>query len=86
MQKFQRILLLGCIVKENSDCATNEMSSPRSPPTPNNLAYSSPAKRRFLNFMSPVKSRLPSKSTLKTELIGKYLFKSKIQFQRSSLC
>ena len=85
MQKFQIIFFLGCSVEKNSDCATNEMFSPGSTPTPNNSVYSSPAKKRFFNFMSPVKSESPPKSPLKTQLIGKYIFGLKIQFQPSSL-
>ena len=80
MEKFQIILFSGCSFEENSDCATNEVSPPGSPPTPDNSAYSSLAQRRFSNFMSPVKSTSPSKSPLKTEIIGKYFFKPKIQF------
>lgn len=70
---------MGSSVEDNSDGATNEMSCPGSPPTLKNLTYSLPAKKRFLNFMSSVKSPSPSKSLLKTDL-GKYLFKLKIKF------
>ena len=69
---------LGWNLEENLDCATNEISSPRSPLTSNSSVYSLQAKRRFLNFMSPVKSPSISKSPLKIELIGKNFFKLKI--------
>lgn len=60
---------LGCSVEKNSECATNEKRLPGSPPTANNSAYSSPAKRRLLNFVSQVNSPSPSKSSLKQKLL-----------------
>ena len=41
MKKLQIIIFLGRGVEEISDCATNKIKSPGSPPTLNNSAYSS---------------------------------------------
>ena len=69
----------------NAEYATNQISTSPPPPSQNDSvcspSYSSPAKRRHLNFMSPVKSpsSLSSKS-YKSELIGQYQFKLKTLF------
>ena len=68
---------LGCSGAENGVHATNQISTspPPPPPSQNDFlcfpSYSSPAKRRHLNFMSPVKSPSPSPSkSYQSELIG----------------
>ena len=66
---------LGCSGAENAEHATNQISASPPPPSQNDSvcspSYSSPAKRRYLNFMSPVKSPSPSPSkSYKSELIG----------------
>ena len=57
---------LGCSGAENAEHATNQISASPPPPSQNSSvcspSYSSPAKRRYLNFMSPVKSSSSSKS------------------------
>ena len=65
---------LGCSGAENAEHVTNQISA-SPPPSQNDSvcspSYSSPAKRRYLNFMSPVKSPSPSPSkSYKSELIG----------------
>ena len=66
---------LGCSSAENAEHATNQISASSPPPSQNDFvyfpSYSSPAKRRYLNFMSSVKSPSPSPSkSFKLELIG----------------
>ena len=66
---------LGCGVAENAEHATNRISASTPPPLQNNSvcspSYLSPATRRYLNFMSSVKSPSPSPSkSYKLELIG----------------
>ena len=66
---------LGCSGAENTEHTTNQISASSPPPSQNDSvcspSYSSPAKRRYLNFMSPVKSPSPSPSkSYKSELIG----------------
>ena len=68
-------LFLGCSYAENAEHATNQTSASPPPPWQNDSVCSPscllPAKRRYLNFMLPLKSTspLPSKSN-KSELIG----------------
>ena len=54
---------LRCSGAENEEHATNQISASPPPPSQNDSvcspSYSSPAKRRYLNFMSPVKSPSP---------------------------
>ena len=66
---------LGCSGTENAEHVTNQISTSPPPPSQNDSicspSYSSPAKRRYLNFISPVKSPTPSSSkSYKPELIG----------------
>ena len=57
---------LGCSGAENAEHATNQISASPPPPSQNDSVcsppHSSPAKRRYLNFMSTVKSPSPSPS------------------------
>ena len=66
---------LGCSGAKNAEHATNQISA--SPPQPSqnesvcSPSYSSPANRRYLNFILPVKSPSPTPSkSYKSELIG----------------
>ena len=66
---------LGCRSDENAEHATNQILASPPPLSQNNSicspSYSSPAKWRYLNLMSPVKSPSPSPSkSNKLELIG----------------
>ena len=66
---------LGCSCAKNAEHATNQISASTRPSSQNGSvcspSYSSPAKRRYLNFMSPVKSPSPWPSkSYKSELIG----------------
>ena len=66
---------LGCSGAENAEHATKQISASPQRPSQNDSvcspSYSSPAKRRYLNFMSPVKSPSPSPSkSYQSELIG----------------
>ena len=58
--------VLGCSGAENAEHATNQISASPPPPSQRDSVcsplYSSPAKRRYLNFMSPVKLPSPSSS------------------------
>ena len=66
---------LGCRSDENAEHATNQILASPPPPSQNDSVcsppFSSPARRRYLNFMSPVKSPFPSPSKqYKSELTG----------------
>ena len=68
-------IFLGYNGAEKAEHATNQISASPPPPSQNDSlcspSCSSPAKRRYLNFMSPVKSSSPSPSkSYKSELIG----------------
>ena len=67
--------VLGCRDAENAEHATNQILASPPPPSQNDSVcsppFSSPARRRYLNFMSPVKSPSPSPSKqYKSELTG----------------
>ena len=56
---------LGSCGAENAEHATNQISASPSPPSQSDSvcspSYSSPVKRRYLNFMSPSPPPSPSK-------------------------
>ena len=69
--------ILGCGCAENAENATNQISASPPPPSQNDSvyspSYSSPAKRRYLNFISPVKSPFPSPSKSYKSLVVNHI-------------
>ena len=68
-------LFLGCRGAVNAEHATNQISASPSPLSEIvsvcSPSYSSPGKRRYINFISPVKSpSLSPSESCKSELIG----------------
>ena len=67
--------VLGCRAAEHAEHPTHQILASPPPPSQNDSVcsppFSSPARRRYLNFMSPVKSPSPSPSKqYKSELTG----------------
>ena len=75
MQKCYIIPFLGCSVEKNSECATNEMQLPGSPPTANNSGIFLISKEKIVKFCVTSQFAITFKIFIKTEVIVKYLFK-----------
>ena len=75
MQKCYIIPFLGCSVEKNSECATNEMRLPGSPPTANNSGIFLTSKEKIVKFCFTSQFAITFKIFIKTEVIVKYLFK-----------
>ena len=75
MQKCYIIPFLGCSVEKNSECATNEMRLPGSPPTANNSGIFLTSKEKIIKFC--VTSQFVMKISMP---YSKYLFGVTVTF------